>query len=84
MSGNNSPWTKPWELLKRSHRKSFGKRVGKNVFRGTGAEIRNYSDVLEGLMQQFRDQVIIIDAATILADSGKNWLPTHRQTSLTF
>ncbi|KAG1906639.1 uncharacterized protein F5891DRAFT_474763 [Suillus fuscotomentosus] len=40
-----------------SETKSFWKRLGKNVISETDGTIKQYSDALDGLMQQFRDQV---------------------------
>ncbi|KAG1901401.1 uncharacterized protein F5891DRAFT_254157 [Suillus fuscotomentosus] len=40
-----------------SETKSFWKRLGKNVISETDDTIKQYSDALDGLMQQFRDQV---------------------------
>jgi hypothetical protein len=47
-----------------------GKRLGKNVFNETDSMIQNYSEVLDHLMQQFRDQVAR-DNVIILHRTGK-------------
>ncbi|KAG2063609.1 hypothetical protein BDR04DRAFT_1163516 [Suillus decipiens] len=40
-----------------SETKSFWKRTGKNIVAETDNMIAQYNDALDGLMQQFRDQV---------------------------
>ncbi|KAH7905203.1 hypothetical protein BJ138DRAFT_1165211, partial [Hygrophoropsis aurantiaca] len=45
--------------------KGFWTRLGKNVLSETNDKIQGYSDTLEGLMQQFRDQVTRDTAAFI-------------------
>jgi hypothetical protein len=52
-----------------------GKRLGQNIFKETDATIQSFSDNLETLMQQFRDQVTR-DAVIILHRSGKLALKT--------
>ncbi|KAG2131285.1 uncharacterized protein EDB93DRAFT_1311691 [Suillus bovinus] len=58
-------------VVHHSETKSFGKRLGKHVFKDTDAEIRNYSDALEDLMKQFQYQAIG-DAVIMLADSAED------------
>ena len=47
-----------------------GKRLGQNIFKETDATIQSFSDNLDKLMQQFRDQMTR-DAVIILHRSGK-------------
>ncbi|KAG2368295.1 hypothetical protein BDR07DRAFT_120736 [Suillus spraguei] len=61
-----------------SETKSFWKQLGKQVFRGTDAEIRSYSGILDGLMQRFRAQVVR-DAATIPAGLAEGRDPSDME-----
>jgi hypothetical protein len=57
-----------------------GKRLGKNAFSETTDTIQKYSDVFDGLMQNFRDQVTR-DVAIHIHDMGAHVhdISTHVQ-----
>ncbi|KAG2118697.1 uncharacterized protein F5147DRAFT_832558 [Suillus discolor] len=56
-----------------SERKSFWKRVGKNIISETDDTIKQYNDALDGLMQQFRDQVDRDVAVFVHGDTLDLW-----------
>ncbi|KAG1895037.1 uncharacterized protein F5891DRAFT_1194707 [Suillus fuscotomentosus] len=53
-----------------SEKKSFWGRLGKNIISETNDTIQQYSDVLDALMQNFRDQVTC-DVATYIHDTSE-------------
>ncbi|KAG1817021.1 hypothetical protein EV424DRAFT_1513365 [Suillus variegatus] len=53
-----------------SEKKSFWERLGKNIIAETNDTIQQYNDVLDALMQNFRDQVTR-DVATYIHDTGE-------------
>ncbi|KAG1901391.1 uncharacterized protein F5891DRAFT_1029204 [Suillus fuscotomentosus] len=56
-----------------SEKKSFWERLGKNIVSETNDTIRQYNDVLDALMQNFRDQVTR-DVATYIHDTSKYFI----------
>jgi hypothetical protein len=51
----------------------IGIRLGKHVFDETDATIQSYNDVLDSLMQQFRD-MSTRDTVVIAHHMGKSWV----------
>ncbi|KAG1743388.1 hypothetical protein EDB19DRAFT_557829 [Suillus lakei] len=71
-----------------SDMKSFWKRLGKHVFNETEAAIQSHNEVLDNLMQQFRDQMALTTIETVhriaedLDVSGMEYVPgAGRNTS---
>jgi hypothetical protein len=54
-----------------SHSIIIGKRLGKDILSETNDIIKQYSNTLDGLMQQFRDQVDR-DVAVFIRRTGKD------------
>ena len=51
-------WTKTQYLF-------TGERLGKNVFKETDAMIQRHNEVLDNLMQQFRDKMALTNTETV-------------------
>jgi hypothetical protein len=51
----------------------IGMRLGKYVISETDTTIQSYNNVLDGLMQQFRDQAAC-DIIVIAHHMGKSWV----------
>jgi len=58
-----------------------GQRLAKNILKETNATIQNYNNVLDTLMQQFRD-LAVRDTLINVRHIGES-VPLYRESSLT-